>query len=88
MILTELVANAVAASVITGVITLVAQLMAGELLIEVFDQSPAMPRRRPSDDFAENGRGLLLVEALSTAWGWHPAPGGKVVWAVPKADAA
>lgn len=47
-----------------------------------------MPRPRLADDFAEDGRGLLLIEQLSTAWGWHPAPGGKVVWAVPKTDAA
>ncbi|MDH6109189.1 anti-sigma regulatory factor (Ser/Thr protein kinase) [Kitasatospora sp. MAP12-15] len=88
LILTELVVNAVTASVGAGAIRLVAQLVAGELLIEVFDESPGMPRHRQVDDLAEDGRGLLLVEQLSAAWGWHPAPGGKVVWAVPKTDAA
>lgn len=55
LILTELVANAVTASVGAdadadtgagagaGAIRLVAQLVAGELLIEVFDESPACP---------------------------------------------
>jgi hypothetical protein len=34
---------------------------------------------------AEGGRGLTLVEALSSRWGWHPASSTglvkKVVWA-------
>jgi hypothetical protein len=36
-----------------------------------------------SDD-DESGRGLLLVEAISTKWDWYfPAEtSGKVVWAV------
>lgn len=88
LVLTELVANAVAASVGADAILLTARLTAGQLLIEVFDKSPGIPRPRPVDDFAEDGRGLLLVDTLSTAWGWHPAPGGKVVWALPKAGAA
>ncbi|MFD4258740.1 ATP-binding protein [Streptomyces sp. NPDC058534] len=31
----------------------------------------------------ETGRGLLLVAALATRWGWHPRSGGpgKTVWA-------
>ncbi|MCX4750564.1 ATP-binding protein [Kitasatospora sp. NBC_01287] len=88
LILTELVANAVAASIGTDVILLVVRVTAGQLLIEVFDESPAMPRPRSADDCAEDGRGLQLVDALSTTWGWHPSPGGKVVWALPKAGAA
>jgi signal transduction histidine kinase len=28
-----------------------------------------------------NGRGLLIVAALSDAWGSHDVPGGKRVWA-------
>jgi hypothetical protein len=31
---------------------------------------------------AENGRGLLLVEALSERWGYFGYDGGKVVWAL------
>jgi hypothetical protein len=36
-----------------------------------------------SRDDAENGRGLLLVETISTKWNWYfpHDPGGKVVWA-------
>jgi hypothetical protein len=36
---------------------------------------------RPDDD-AEAGRGLLIVAALASRWGWHPARnGGKYTWA-------
>ena len=35
------------------------------------------------DAEAEAGRGLLLVERLSRAWGvYRPPEGGKVVWCV------
>jgi len=36
------------------------------------------PRQPPAD--AEHGRGLVLVDALSTAWGWDRTPTGKTVW--------
>jgi anti-sigma regulatory factor (Ser/Thr protein kinase) len=37
----------------------------------------------PAEDvFAESGRGLLVVGAVSSAWGWAPlGSGGKAVWA-------
>ena len=35
---------------------------------------------------AEDGRGLNIVEALSSRWGWYrlgdERPGGKVIWAL------
>lgn len=52
------------------------------LLILVWDASPLPPVRVSIGDDAENGRGLLLVDTLSTRWdffGHHS--GGKVVWA-------
>jgi anti-sigma regulatory factor (Ser/Thr protein kinase) len=53
------------------------------VLIVVWDASPQPPTRIDAGAEAENGRGLLLVEAICTRWGWHHArePGGKVVWA-------
>jgi hypothetical protein len=36
---------------------------------------------RIAEPDALNGRGLVIVEALSTRWGWEPRDGGKVVWA-------
>lgn len=54
---------------------------ASVVYVEVTDPStaPPVPRRPgPSDD---RGRGLLLVERLSSAWGIRgPSGGGKTVW--------
>jgi len=48
------------------------------LIIEVWDHSP----REPCSASAEGGRGLLVVEALSTRWGYQRTGySAKVVWA-------
>lgn len=50
--------------------------------VQVWDDAPGSPRLQEPDFVAETGRGLFIVDALSTAWGHHPgADGGKVVWA-------
>lgn len=36
---------------------------------------------RIAEPDALNGRGLVIVDALSTRWGCEPRPGGKLVWA-------
>jgi anti-sigma regulatory factor (Ser/Thr protein kinase) len=46
----------------------------------VRDDSAVMPRRRRYNVEAVTGRGLALVEALSTRWGSEPAGDGKCVW--------
>jgi anti-sigma regulatory factor (Ser/Thr protein kinase) len=54
------------------------------VLIQVWDSDRHRPVRKNVGPDAEAGRGLLLIETLSTQWGWY-APeeqGGKVVWAV------
>jgi hypothetical protein len=33
------------------------------------------------EQLREDGRGLLVVSALTHAWGCTPVPDGKVVWA-------
>lgn len=48
--------------------------------VAVADQSPAMPSQRDWADDASTGRGLSLIEALSSGWGVEHADGGKVVW--------
>jgi anti-sigma regulatory factor (Ser/Thr protein kinase) len=53
---------------------------AGILRCEVTDASPRPPRGGPAADDDEGGRGLMLVEALASSHGWHPAAGGKTVW--------
>jgi len=57
---------------------------ARSVLIQVWDSDHHHPVRKDVGPDAEAGRGLLLVETLSTQWGWY-APdeqGGKIVWAV------
>ena len=53
------------------------------LLIEVYDTDDTPPvLSRPGDD-AENGRGLVLIDALSKEWSYFfPPGGGKVVYCV------
>jgi hypothetical protein len=40
-----------------------------------------MPKVKRSDKRSTVGRGLLIVEALSRAWGAERTGAGKVVWA-------
>jgi two-component sensor histidine kinase len=57
---------------------------AGEPLtvIEVWDQSSALPVVQGDDDYAESGRGLLLMSELVHGWGVRPLnEEGKIVWA-------
>ena len=49
----------------------------------IADNSDREPARVDAHHFTESGRGLALVAAFSTDWGWQRREkGGKVVWAV------
>jgi anti-sigma regulatory factor (Ser/Thr protein kinase) len=50
--------------------------------VEVSDANPHRPEPGGYDLDAEDGRGLLIVGALSSRWGTAPLPGGagKTVW--------
>jgi anti-sigma regulatory factor (Ser/Thr protein kinase) len=85
-VVSELVTNGVRASRAMGRdavrMWLVSDLR--QVVVFVWDASPQPPAQAadPGAD-AENGRGLLLVEALSDRWGHFGYDGGgKVVWAV------
>ncbi len=53
----------------------------------VTDPGPQLPIRDVADPVAESGRGLQVVEACSSRWGWQPLEGGgKVVWAQLRQD--
>lgn len=55
----------------------------GELMLAVIDASDDAPTPRQPDWVRESGRGLQIVDALSSVWGWSPIDGhGKAVWAV------
>jgi anti-sigma regulatory factor (Ser/Thr protein kinase) len=90
LITSELVTNAITASTSKAPpgteprpVTLRITARDGELCIRVWDPDPTPPPRdQPSPDpLTENGRGLIIVNALSHRWGWHPAAnGGKYTW--------
>ncbi|MGW7103036.1 ATP-binding protein [Streptomyces sp. NPDC054838] len=54
------------------------------LRVEVSDDSPEPPRRRPPGDRSRpGGHGLIVLERLATKWGAEPSGGafpGKTVW--------
>jgi len=51
------------------------------LLIEVHDASGNPPVRTDAHQYAEGGRGLTIIDALSKEWSWFfPPGGGKVVY--------
>ena len=85
LLVSELVTNAIKASLDLQVTAQVALYLAADrdrLIILVWDASPEPPAHRAHDDDAVNGRGLEIIEALSDRWGsCAPDQGGKVVWA-------
>ena len=56
-------------------------LLEGCIRIEVSDGSPAMPFKPDVDEYAERGRGIALIELVSTRWGVDRTAAGKRVWA-------
>ena len=52
----------------------------GDVRVEVEDQSPGWPVVQAIDPEALNGRGLTLVEGLSSGWGVLAGGPGKDVW--------
>lgn len=86
-VVSELVANAVNASRAAGLtaVWLTLTVDRGRLAIRVRDFHPCAPQARTPGADDEDGRGLLLVAALSDQCGWYPLGGsgpGKVTWAV------
>jgi len=52
----------------------------GEIRVEVRDTGRGQPVLRFPAPTEPSGRGLRIVEALSTAWGTVDSPRGKAVW--------
>jgi anti-sigma regulatory factor (Ser/Thr protein kinase) len=55
----------------------------GAVVVEVTDGSSRLPSVNRRSPDSVGGRGTLIVERLTRAWGTRPLPGGgKTVWAV------
>ncbi len=78
LLVSELVTNAVlhaGTSIVVGV-----HVQGARVRVAVDDLSAAFPQPRAAADDASDGRGLLLVDALSSSWGWDLTADGKSVW--------
>lgn len=78
LLVSELVTNAVLHARTT--ITLEVYRTTAGVRVGVVDASPRSPRQRDFSDEAMTGRGLTLVESLSSSWGTEPTRNGKTVW--------
>ena len=66
-----------------GLIVLSLRHFTDGLLIEVYDTDSNPPVLCDADADAENGRGLMLIDALAKEWSYFfPPSGGKVVYCV------
>ncbi|GAB2971415.1 ATP-binding protein [Amycolatopsis acidiphila] len=79
LVASELVTNAFEHG--SGSIALRLRLSGRCLLLEVRDSSPADPVLRHPPPGSTRGRGLPMIQALSSAWGHRRAGEGKWVWA-------
>jgi anti-sigma regulatory factor (Ser/Thr protein kinase) len=79
LVVTELATNALTHSGSAFVVGV--SVMAREARVWVRDSSAAVPVRHHPDRLADHGRGLALVDAIATRWGYDAVEGGKVVWA-------
>jgi anti-sigma regulatory factor (Ser/Thr protein kinase) len=76
--LSEVVTNAVLHAL--PPITVVGCAVDGVIRVEVSDRSAVTPVQRAPDVRSPTGRGLWLLDTLSSAWGVDVTPGGKTVW--------
>lgn len=81
LLTSELVANALHHGPPGGPITVETAVVDGDLQVTVCDGGDGTPVVRDPPVTADGGRGMMLVQLLSAAWGTAPLPdGGKAVW--------
>ena len=78
LLVTELVANVV--THVDAPMTVRAHRTESAVRVEIEDPREEVPVLRHPDAAEEHGRGVLLVDQLSNAWGVDVHPGGKTVW--------
>jgi anti-sigma regulatory factor (Ser/Thr protein kinase) len=78
LLVSELVINSVLHA---GSPTLVTLRCEGRSIrVEVRDESPRPPVRRPFSGSSATGRGLMIVDAVADRWGYETGNDHKVVW--------
>jgi anti-sigma regulatory factor (Ser/Thr protein kinase) len=78
--LSEVVTNAVLHARTPLSVTVSVAEADGTVRVEVADRSHVEPVRRRFADVSPTGRGLHLLDRLTTDWGIEPSPTGKTVW--------
>jgi anti-sigma regulatory factor (Ser/Thr protein kinase) len=83
IVTSELVSNAIThASAQAITLELIRLEGVGAVVVVVTDSSPLLPVKLDPAEDAQHGRGLHVVDALSTRWGWTPQDPGKAVFAI------
>lgn len=79
LVTTELVSNAARLGAVFALA--LSRVAENAVLVEVKDGGGAVPVPRTAGPEEGDGRGLLLVQACATDWGWRHEADGKTVWA-------
>jgi anti-sigma regulatory factor (Ser/Thr protein kinase) len=79
LVVTELITNAIDHA--RAPIEVTVSFPGESVRVEVHDASVEPPRQQPHDPLRMRGRGLQMVDALSSQWGWTNDAAGKTVWA-------
>lgn len=79
LVVTEMLSNAIDHA--RAPIRIAVRFTGESVRVEVHDASAEPPRQQPHDPSRLRGRGLQMVDALSSKWGWTNDAGGKTVWA-------
>ncbi|WP_258723463.1 ATP-binding protein [Cellulomonas sp. NS3] len=80
LLTSEVVTNAVKYGQNTGPIDIDVQCHDDTLTIAVSDDNPTPPTLKHRPPHVPGGRGIQLLERLTTEWGWRPQAHGKSVW--------
>ncbi len=80
LLTSEVVTNAVKYGEATGTIDVDVQCADGAVTVSVADDNPTAPTVQHRPAHLTGGRGMQLVERLSTAWGTRRHGAGKRVW--------
>jgi anti-sigma regulatory factor (Ser/Thr protein kinase) len=79
LLTSELVTNAIRHEP-GNTVTLAITCSRDQLRVDVYDMSCFLPVLVDAQADAETGRGLMLVDSLSTDWGFYQVPAGKAVY--------